>query len=260
MKIKEYISPTSLEDAYNLLVSHKQNYILGGCAFLKCCKMKINKGIDLKKLDLDYIREDENNIYIGCDTSLRDIEISKIQYLKELGNGISNILGVPFRSMARIGGSVFSKYGFSDILPILMVLEAKVKLYKGGIIEINDFLLANKEKDILVEIIIPKKNKKYYYENIRKSTTDFPILCAAISKENSDIILSIGARPGFATISKNIQEKFSKGQIGIDELKYEIVKEMVFSSNIRSSEEYRKEMCKVLIERLVKKVGVNYDR
>lgn len=255
LEIKEYVTPSSLEEAYKLLISNRNNYILGGCAFLKCCNMKINKGIDLKNLDLNYIKEDEKYIYIGGDTSLRDIEISTISYLKELGNGISNILGVPFRRTARIGGSVFSKYGFSDIIPILIVLEAEINLYKHGVLAIDDFLLLNPMKDILIEIRIPKKNKIYFYENIRKSSTDFPILCAGMSRDENNLILSVGARPGVAMGFKNLKEDILNNRSLVDE----ILGEIKFSSNIRATKEYRKEMCKVLIERLIKKVGINYD-
>lgn len=73
--IKEYSVPQSLEEAYKILIS-KNNVILGGCGFIKLSNKNIGTAIDLKDINLNYIKEDKN-ILIGADTSLRSLEIDK---------------------------------------------------------------------------------------------------------------------------------------------------------------------------------------
>ncbi|HBH0945500.1 TPA: FAD-binding protein, partial [Clostridioides difficile] len=48
--IKEYVVPKSLDEAYELLISRKNNIILGGCGFLKLGSKNIGSAIDLKDL------------------------------------------------------------------------------------------------------------------------------------------------------------------------------------------------------------------
>lgn len=110
--IKEYVVPKSLDEAYELLISRKNNIILGGCGFLKLGSKNIGSAIDLKDLALDYINETDDSILIGADTSLRTLELNKVikNYCNGvISNAVSNIVGVQFRSGARVGASVFAK-------------------------------------------------------------------------------------------------------------------------------------------------------
>ncbi|MDU9052613.1 MAG: FAD binding domain-containing protein, partial [Clostridioides difficile] len=94
--IKEYVVPKSLDEAYELLISRKNNIILGGCGFLKLGSKNIGSAIDLKDLALDYINETDDSILIGADTSLRTLELNKVikNYCNGvISNAVSNIVG-----------------------------------------------------------------------------------------------------------------------------------------------------------------------
>lgn len=262
LSIKEYITPQSLDEAYSILTENRFNRILGGCCFLNLCSARINKAIDLNLLNMSYIKEDDENIYIGSDTILRDIEMSPLvkKHFSFLCDAISCIISVSFRNMARIGGSVFSKYGFSDIIPNLIVLNSQVKLHNQGIIELKDFLYQKYEKDILVEVIIPKLNGIGHYEYMRKSSVDFPILNASIYiEENKNIMMAIGSRPTKAQIPINTlniinsEKKFDDESI--EKYSDMITKEIILGNNTRSSKEYRKHICKNITKRLLSTVG-----
>ena len=49
-------------------------------------------------------------------------------------------MGVQFRNSVTIGGSIYSRFGFSDILTSLLTLDTYVEMYKGGIIPLKDFV------------------------------------------------------------------------------------------------------------------------
>ncbi|MFR4764682.1 MAG: FAD binding domain-containing protein, partial [Paraclostridium sordellii] len=150
--LTDIVQPTTLEEAYSILVKRKNNQILGGTAFLRMGKKRIGTGIELSNLGLDYIKEDDEFIEIGAMTTLRSLEISPIinKYFNGIiKNAVRDIIGVQFRNVVTVGASVFSKYGFSDVIVALLSLDTYVELYNGGIIPLDEFLNKKIERDIL---------------------------------------------------------------------------------------------------------------
>lgn len=250
--IKEYTVPESLEEAYRILTCKKNNVILGGCGFIKLSNKNIGTAIDLKAINLNYIKEDEKNILIGADTSLRSLEIDKTikNYCSGIvSSAISNIVGVQFRQGARIGASVFSKYGFSDLIPALLVVGAKVRLYKEGVLELNEFLDNKLSKDILVEVILPKRDAIAVFDSIRKCTGDFSVLNSAMLKENNTYKIAIGARPQRAKIAIEASTILSEEK-DIDKASIIASEELTYGSNMRASKDYRIDMASALVKRM----------
>src|SRR5690554_3249021 len=130
--IDKYIVAESLEQAYELNKS-KRNVIIGGMLWLRMGRKKINTAIDLSMSGLNTIEEDYDSYKIGCMCTLRDLETH--QGLNESFNNIfqytlKHIVGVQMRNLATIGGSIYSRFGFSDILTALLSLDCYVELYK----------------------------------------------------------------------------------------------------------------------------------
>lgn len=261
--INEYIAPESLEEAYRILMARRNNLVLGGCGFIKMGSRIIGTAIDLCNLSLDYIMENEDNILIGAETTLRELEINSI--IKNYCGGaisqsVSNIVGVQFRNMAKVGASVFSKYGFSDLLPSLLVLDAKIRLFNGGIMELEEFLEKKYEKDILIEVILPKKDGVAVYECLRKTSGDLSIINGAMYKgRNGEYRIAIGSRPQRAMLAERASQ-ILENEKDMDKALNTIVEELHFGTNIRGSKEYRQDMCKVLIKIMHDKVGDYHDR
>lgn len=95
----------------------------------------IHTGIDLSQLGLDQIVENEEAIEIGAMCSLRMIETHPLmnEYFSGIvAESVKDIVGVQFRNCATIGGSIYSRFGFSDILTVLLALDTYVELYHGG--------------------------------------------------------------------------------------------------------------------------------
>lgn len=256
----EFFQPETLEDAYNKLVARKTNTILGGCAFLKMGSKRIGTGIDLSKLNLNYINETDNYIEIGASTTFRDIETSEA--LNSYFNGVlkeavKDIIGVQFRNIVTVGASVYSKYGFSDFITALLALDTEVELYKGGRLSLQDFLIKPYEKDILTKIYIKKNERKASYKSLRNSKSDYPILNVTVSKLNDDFKIVVGARPATAKISIDAskllsQEGFSEASLNkaLDIMS----SELIFGTNMRATYEYRQAISKVLVKRAIMEV------
>ncbi len=256
--IKNYVVAENLEQAYELN-QKKNNTILGGIAWLKMGNRNIDTAIDLSKLGLDKIEEDEDVFKIGCMCTLRDLEVHK--ELNSYFNGaitksLIHIVGVQFRNCATIGGSIYSRFGFSDILTALMALDAYVELYKGGIIPLEVYKDMQYDNDILLRVIIKKDSRSVSYLTHRMSATDIPTLAVAVSRNEGKWRVVLGARPQKAMAVKHSEEMLSEipSREEIDSLLSSIIKNVKFESNMRGSKEYRQVLAKVLINRAIEEI------
>ncbi|MGN1181690.1 MAG: FAD binding domain-containing protein, partial [Faecalibacillus sp.] len=116
LKIQKYTRVKNLDEAYTILNKNRNNMIIGGMMWLKMSHRLIPEAIDLSDLNLNSIEEKENEFQIGCMCTLRQLEVH--QSLNQLcqnmiRDALCDIVGVQFRNMATIGGSLFSRFGFS---------------------------------------------------------------------------------------------------------------------------------------------------
>ena len=263
--MREYVLAESLEQAYELLNKGRANCILGGLLWMTMGSKAIGTGIDLSNLGLNKIEENDDEFKIGCMTTLRDIEKNESlnSYFNAiLKDSVENIVGVQFRNCATIGGSIYSRFGFSDILTALLALDTKVEMYKGGIISLEDFCNMPYEKDILVNIIIKKNNCKAAYLTHRKSKTDFPVLAVAVSKGEYGWRISVGGRPIKAELAYKAQSILSSNPTNeeIQMALNSVVDELVYGTNMRGTKEYREILAKVLVKRCIENIlgGTSY--
>ena len=264
LKIRDYYKANSLEDAYRVLLEDDLNIIIAGGAWLKQNNKQVNKAIDITMIGLNEITATDTTIEIGAMASLRQIETSDL--VKQQCNGIlseaiNHIMGVGIRNIATLGGSVMGKYAFSDLFTPLLVMDASLIFYKKGKMSITEFLNTKRmEKDILLKILIPKGNSKGYFHKVQKTRLDFAVINVAISK-NKVFDIAIGARPSIAARpTKAIEFINSKRYITeaiIKETTEIAIEELKFSTNSKSSSEYRTLVAATYLKRGLKEVMSN---
>ncbi|KUO77345.1 MAG: FAD-binding protein [Desulfosporosinus sp. BRH_c37] len=258
--LNDLVQPEELETAYQILTDKRNNTILGGCAFLKMGSKRIGTAVDLSNLKLSYINETDGYIEIGSMTSLRELETHPL--LKESFNGVlpksvRNIIGVQFRNCVTVGASVYAKYGFSDLITALLVLDTEVELFKGGRMPLVDFLKRPKGKDILVKLWIKLDNCIATYLNLKNSASDYSVLNVAVSKLDERWTIVVGARPRRAAIATNASAALAKGTQSaaeIEDAAQKTAEELSFGTNMRGTAVYRKALCKVLVKRAIMEV------
>lgn len=258
---RDYVAPETTEEAYNALISKKTARLIGGGCFIRMGDKKIGLAVDLSKAGLDFIEDTGQEIEIGAMTSLREFETSEL--LKEnfgniIGDSVKHIIGVQLRSIATVGATVFSRYGFSDPITALLALDADIYLHEGGRISLEDYLKEeDRRRDLLEKIIIKKDKQISSFKTLRNSSVDYAILSVAVSKKDGEFKISIGARPRRAALAYKAME-FLKGK-GISEENASkageiAAEELHFGTNNRGSAQYRKELCKVLVKRALLEV------
>lgn len=252
--MKNYVQVSSLEEAYALRKKSKKNVILGGNLWMKMGNRDILTGIDLCKLSLDLLEEDEKEYKIGCMCTLRDLEVNESlnrEFHGSFKEALRHIVGVQFRNTATVGGSLFPRFGFSDVLTIIAALDAHIELYQGGLVPVKEFVERNPDDDILVRVRIKKDGRKVSYQSHRMTETDFGVLTCAVSYKDGKYTVVLGARPYKAKVIDHVEFAYPLEEKEMNAVIDEIVEQVKFGSNMRGSAEYRKEMAKVLIRRAV---------
>ena len=267
----QYVRAQSLDEAYELY-QKKPNFVLGGMLWLKMKNKTLGTAIDLCDLGLDQIDEDENEFRIGAYATLRQIETHEALNAYTHGaiaESVRHIVGVQFRNVATVGGSIWGRFGFSDVMTIFRALGAKVQLHKAGIMDLDEFAaLPRTTRDVLVSVIVPKNAKGVVYLSQRNQSTDFPVLTCAVANRSGRYVAVIGASPymaepgwdedgildcladaktdGNAALTDN-----SETNAKIDKFAEYVAEHIRFGSNIRAGAEYREMICRVLTRRAV---------
>lgn len=218
----------------------------------------IQTAIDLSTLGLDKIEEDEECFKIGCMCTLRQLETNESlnSYFDGIiAKSVIHIVGVQFRNCATIGGSVYSRFGFSDILTALLSLDTHVELFNKGIIPLSEYRDMTYDNDILVRVIIKKDNRRTTYLTHRNSATDIPTLAVAVSRLQDKWNIVIGARPQKAmTVDAAKLLSDIPTQKEVDEVVEYVMQNVKFDSNMRGSKEYRQILAKVFINRAISEI------
>ena len=267
----QYVRAQSLDEAYELY-QKKPNFVLGGMLWLKMKNKTLGTAIDLCDLGLDQIDEDENEFRIGAYATLRQIETHEALNAYTHGaiaESVRHIVGVQFRNVATVGGSIWGRFGFSDVMTIFRALGAKVQLHKAGVMDLDEFAaLPRTTRDVLVSVIVPKKAKGIVYLSQRNQSTDFPVLTCAVANRSGRYVAVIGASPymaepvwdengildgitGAKTDENAALTENSENNEKIEKFAGYVADHIRFGSNIRAGAEYREMICKVLTRRAV---------
>ncbi len=258
--IDKLYQPQNIAEAAELLTEYQDITVLGGCGFLKMGNRRITTALDLSLCSLAEISETEQFIELGAMVTLRDVEVNPAlnqSFDAVLPKAVAHILGVQFRRCATLGASVYSKYGFSDILPALLALDTEVELLRGGRLPLVDFLAKPLSRDVLIKIKINKDSRRAAYQNLRNAGADFPILNAAVSRHGKQWTVIVGARPARAEIAVQASQLLSEmaaDSIDIDKVADTTAAELTFGSNNKASADYRRAMCQVLVKRAIGEV------
>ena len=248
LTIDQYVRAESLEQAYELC--QKRNHVvLGGMLWLKMQDRKVGTAIDLCGLGLDRITETERAFELGAMVPLRALETHEGLNAMTRGafaRSVEHIVGVQFRNCATVGGSVFGRFGFSDVLTLLLALDARVVLQGAGELSLEEFCARPPFRDI-----VPKGAEGTVYLSQRNSATDFPVLTCAIARREGAFRFAIGARPGRARVYLD-EKGLLSGRITRDSalaMGEDLSRRVPMGDNLRAGAEYRTKICQALVRR-----------
>jgi len=282
MKDFEYFAPKTIDDSLSLLSQYKgeAKIIAGGQSMLVIMRQGLlapEYVVDIKGITpLDYMTYDEKEgLRIGALTTHRAIEKSPIiqKHFRVLGEMERNLATIQTRNWGTIGGNLCHGDPAGDPAPVLIALDAKLKLKSllgERIIAMEEFskdmLEVNLEADeMLIEIQVPAKRPRtgIAHEKLMVMQGDAGIVGAAVSItlkpgegvcEDARVVLSNAAS---VPLRVKEAEKRLIGKRINDHLLTEAGEvasaEADAPSDIHASAEYRREMMKVFVRRAAAK-------
>lgn len=268
MRIQSYIKAGSIEEAYELN-QKRSTVVLGGFTWLKMQDRMVQTAVDLSGLGLEGIVETPEEFRIGAMTPLRELECHQglLAYTDGAARDcVKHIVGVQFRNCATVGGSVFGRFGFSDVLTFFLAMDSCVELYHRGIVPLQEFAREKADRDILMNVIIRKGKQRTAYEAFRREAVDFPLTAVCAAMRGERLYVSIGARPAkaeraeFAWHDGNWVPPGPAGGREAAEGKQPLWQlaagNFTYGGNLRASAAYRERLAQVLCRRALEKLAV----
>ncbi|HPS14428.1 MAG TPA: FAD binding domain-containing protein [Spirochaetales bacterium] len=274
MEVNHYMRPQTLDEAYSLI--QKGGLPVGGGCWLHMNGRSTDTMVDLCELRLDYIREAGSGdsldlVEIGAMTTARAIETSPLlddAFHGAFRHATEHLVGVQLRNLITIGGTVAGRYGFSDLITLLLALDARVSLYGQGQMSLGDFLAAPPKGAFLLESIVVAKNPYVSFQSLRITRNDFAVLNAAAAFTAEGWRVVVGARPAAARLCPNAQAACNAACTAAHAQGAAMVPpaapssyasaaakaaaaETLFVSDSRGSADYRRLLCETLVERAI---------
>lgn len=258
--LREYIKAKTPEEAAQLLRADPRNTIIGGNMWLRTGSRAFHTGIDLCDLELDQIEYRGELVSLGAMTSLSALRKNEI--LAEVTHGafercVAPIVGTQFQNMATIGGSLYARFGFSDVNTLLLALDATADFVIAGSEKVEDFLARGPQngRDVLTHIFIPAHWTKVSFSDFRNTSTDLSVLNCACAANGVDFRIAVGARPGRCELCRAASDAWKAGKAP-EEIAAVAADELTFGSNARASASYRKILCEQLVMQCIKEADV----
>lgn len=258
MRAAHYYKAKSLQDAYVTLKANPKNAIIGGGLWMKKLGQNYDTLIDLSDLGLNQITEDKDNIYVGGSVTLREFEtngsINKL-FDGQIAFGVREIMGPAFRNMATVGGSIYGRYAFSDLVCALLPLDVTVELFPENKMTLEELLNFKGRIDgIVTRIVIKKENGRGYFKKVKTTALDFPLINFCIVKRNGKHYISVGSRPMVAALTHQAMEAADNGK-PFDEVAEVAVNELTFGDSTLISKDYRIDLTRVYVRRGLEEVN-----
>lgn len=277
MKKFEYLKPDSIKETISILSQYggKAQILNGGTDLIVGMRDKIIQPeyvVDIKAiLGIDKITySEQEGLNIGATVTLNKISDSKIvqNHYPILSEACKTVGSYQVRNRATLVGNICNASPAADTTPPLLVLDAKVNIVGPDgekTVLLNQFFVGTKKNilkrgEIVTSVTVPHVEDEWtgvYLKQGRRKEVDLATVGVAVVCIRDEIRIALGAVSP-TPIRAFKTEELLKGKI-IDEALLEKTAKFVLTevspiSDVRSSQEYREEIIKVLVRRAILQV------
>jgi CO/xanthine dehydrogenase FAD-binding subunit len=228
--------------------------------------------------ELNYVKKENNTLRIGALTTISDLTSSTIldERLNVFGEVAAKFGGPAIRNVATVGGNVCAASSSEDLLPVLLVLDAKVRLKSRTgerVTSLEQFLKGKRQTDlkpneILVETFFsdPPARSACSFEKIGMRNS------LIIALVNSAVYLQLegygndarvqevriafnrvqGKIPGRARVTEDKLRDRKVTEEPVEQCLSSLRSELKTTSDFRVGAEYRQDVACVLFKRAFK--------
>ncbi len=260
--------PKNVGEAVKLLEKQGGIAVAGGTAFV--AGPRAEHLVDLTSLGLNYVKKKGTEVLVGATTTIAELEESPA--VEPIASGIiraacRQLADTPLRNMITVGGNLACMHFWANLPPVMMVLEASVKLSgkRERIIPSEELFKTGLLKgEFISEIIIPKNQDRGKGEFVKFSRTknDYSLITIAAYSElsggnvsNLRVAASGLCRP---TRLKDLERELNGKRLTPDLLDHAVELEASEIKMLKSfvySEEYKREILGTLLKRAIEKVA-----
>lgn len=182
-QIREYLKPASIEEAWAVLVERGSvaKPIGGGIDAVLYATPETTAVVDLTGAGLSYVRE-EDGLAIGATTTFTEIVESPLarEHLGDILVEVLEKVASPLqRNLGTIGGTLGSAHPWSDVIPLLLALDAELVVYDGRErrLPLTEYLAgrAGGARPLITEVRLPAPPKTSACAFEGFSTTGFDV-------------------------------------------------------------------------------------
>jgi probable selenate reductase FAD-binding subunit len=272
--IRVFHQPRSIKDAVRLLhmTGSETCLVAGGTDLVLRAARSVTALVDISQLGLSYIKRDGRAVRIGATTTMAALEDSAL--IQRVANGIlaqaaSNCGGLQTRNMATIGGNLANASPAADTATPLLALDAEIVLrgLRGQKrVPLSEFFSgphkSAAEGSLLIEVVIPaiKPRTAWSLQRLARSERDLAIVSVAagiqVDRQNRCLSarIALGAvadQPMRALAGESILVGQTMTRDVIESAAQAATQEIHPISDVRASAEYRREMSRVLVRRVL---------
>jgi CO/xanthine dehydrogenase FAD-binding subunit len=275
----EYFTPFTVPEAVELLQLHgdEAKIIAGGQSLVPMMNFRVARPkalIDINRIkELDYIREEKDELVIGGLVRERTLEVSPLVKKKcpILAEAISYIGHLPIRTRGTIGGSLVHADPSAEIPVVICGLGGKMKVVGPSgerTLGAEEFFLtyltsALEPAEILVEVKIPAlpANSGWSFVEFSRRHGDFGIVVVAsiLFMENKErcrkasiALGGVAPTPIRAVEAENLLADRGLTEELITEAGAKAAQATDPESDYHASAEYRKDMARVFTQRCLR--------
>ncbi len=267
-----FVAPKSEEELLKEMKDEGTYLMSGGTDLLvkiRIGKVKPKKIVSLSKIpSLKFIRENSEELIVGA--TVTHAELLEYKALKEefpiLFDAMYTIGSPQIRNRGTLAGNVINASPAGDGLLALYLLEAKIELSNGKIVEIEDFVTgpsktALKKGEYVRAIHIPKsKWDIHYFEKVgqRNAMTISIVSAGWLIKCENDKIKEM--RIAFGSVAPTVirlrdVEEFAKGKKitkeFVDEISKMVKNDVKPIDDVRASAQYRQKLSSNIVYRMI---------
>jgi CO/xanthine dehydrogenase FAD-binding subunit len=278
--ISEYLRPASLDEAWRRIADGAPSVRLlsGGSDLTISAPPEVTTLVDIgKALDAAIATADDGSVHIGAGATLTAV-LEHPALVAHAGGVIPEMMvqvGSPLlRNSATIGGHL-ARGRLSDVVPVLIALDAEVRLYRDGgdtSMSLSRYLSEqhNTRPHILIEVRLPALpgSSAAAFRRVARTAFDFPILNACcrvdLGPQGVDQVRIVcGATPQLSQRASQAEASVRSGGLSpssIETASRLAGAEIPTASGWVASAEYRSHLVEVLVARCLTTVVERLSR
>ncbi len=265
--IKEFFKPQTIAEAVELKEQFKDEAVfIAGGTDVNCLdsKYEIEKVIGIEQLELNEISKTHSELSIGAGVTIQElIDSPKIPDQLRIASG--HFVNRNIRNIATIGGNIAANKSTSNLIPILVALDAELKI-GGSVTPVPVYEYVTQEMTLLIEdVMTPSENltKKYGLRKFSRSANDISIITAAVTfniqnEKLSNVTVAVGGVGKHVVRLTELENKLEGNKLLAPPEIEDTVKNIVAPvKDIRGGVQFKKYMAGVLISDCIHNA---YDR